>query len=99
MLAPILCLLYIDYLDDNISLTNELNLLKVQNILNLNNSDKHVLQDDLAKLIKWCKNSTCYLMLGNVDVYIGNGTAKQFKRHLNVPQGRLSLISSLIITV
>ena len=64
VLGPILFLVYINvqqllkFADDTkvFSKTKEI-------------EDKHKLQDDIDKLVKWSENGRCYSILGNVNVY------------------------------
>ena len=72
VLGPLLFLIYIYDLDDNIT-TKVLKFAddtKVFRKVNTN-GDKQHLQNNLDKLVKWsAKNGRCYSILGNVNAYI-----------------------------
>ena len=70
VLGPILLLVYIDYLEEGVAG----NILKFADDTKLFRKtkeigDKHKLQDDIYKLVRWSENGRCYSMLGNVNVY------------------------------
>ena len=69
-LGPILFLIYINDLEDDISskVVKFADDTKVFRKVT-NDTVKQSLQDDLDKLVKWSKNGKCYYILGSVNVY------------------------------
>ena len=73
VLGPILFLVYIDDLEEGVTC----NILKFAADPKLFTQktkeigDKHKLQDDIDKLVRWSelKNGRCYSILGNVNIY------------------------------
>ena len=70
MLGPILCLVYIDDLEEGVTG----NILKFADYTKLFRKtkeigDKQKLQDDIDKLVRLSEKCKCYSMLGNVNVY------------------------------
>ena len=70
-LWPILFLVYINDLEEGVTckilqFADDTKLFRKANEI----GGKHKLQDDIDKLVKWCKkNGRCYSNLGNVNVY------------------------------
>ena len=70
VLGPILFLIYINDLEDDIS-SKVLKFADDTKVFRkvTNDTDKQSLQEDLNKLVKWPKNGKCYYILGSVNVY------------------------------
>ena len=70
VLGPILFLIYINDLEEDIS-SKVLTFVDDTKVLRkvTNDRDKHSLQEDLDKSVKWSENGKCYSILGSVNVY------------------------------
>ena len=68
MLGPILFLIFINDLDDDLS-SKVLTFADDTKVFRTVKTDTDIdtLQDDLTKLIKWSENGRCYLILVNVN--------------------------------
>ena len=70
VLGPILFLVNINDLEDGVTgsilkFADDTKLFRKTKEI----GDKHNLQDDIDKLVKWSENGRCYSILGNVNVY------------------------------
>ena len=81
VLGPILFLIYINDLEDNIS-SKVLKFVDDTKVFRkvTNDTDKHSLQDDLDELVKWSKNGKCYSIMGSINVYSTHRTWKHVRR-------------------